>query len=186
MKRKIILASASPRRKDLLQQIVSDFEVEASDFNEDDIHLEIFRLPYELSRLKAYSVFVKHPHDIIIASDTIVVYNHEVFGKPKTHDEAVLMLKKLSGNAHSVLTSYTIISKEKEISKTVKTRVFFRKLSDEEIVDYVNSGAPFDKSGGYAIQDPVLKPAERIIGNIETVVGFPIKELEIDLKKFLD
>ena len=185
MTQKIILASSSPRRKELLAKIVTDFVVESSDFDEDEITHEIFRLPYELSRLKAYSVFAKHPNDIIIASDTIVVFENQVFSKPKTAEDAKNMLRNLSGRSHIVLTSYTIISKTKEISKTTKTMVFFRVLSENEIDEYIKTGAPFDKSGGYAIQDKKLRPSERIIGDIETVIGFPTKAISKDLKKFL-
>lgn len=178
---KIILASASPRRKELLKRIIPEFEIESSDFDEHSIHFDYHRLPYELSRLKAYHVFQKHPEDIVIASDTIVVYQGEIFEKPVDRDDARRIISRLSGSKHQVYTSYTIISKNFEISRTVETVVYFREIPPQEIEEYILTDTPYDKSGAYAIQNPDYVFVKKIEGEVENVVGFPIKEIRKDL-----
>ena len=181
---RLVLASSSPRRKELLSSLYADFDVCISYFDEHSISHEYFRLPYELSRFKAYEVFNKRQNDIVIASDTIVALEDQVFNKPINKDDAERMLSELSGKMHRVLTSYTIISKNREISRTIIAKVFFRKISLKEIKKYIDTDIPYDKAGAYGIQEDRFNFVEHIDGDMETVMGFPIHDIKKDLRKF--
>lgn len=185
-KSKIILASGSLRRQELLKKIVKNFDIEVANLNEEDFSHDFHRLPYELSRLKAYAVFKLHPDDIVIASDTIVVLNGVIFNKPKDVDDARKMLSQLSGQIHHVLTAYTIISKKKEVSRVVETTVHFKEIDSNVLEEYIQTKIPYDKSGGYAIQEPKYNFVKRYEGSLENVIGFPVKEIKKDLNQFLD
>jgi len=184
---KIILASSSPRRKDLLLQIGLKFEVDPSDYKEDmGLKMSPKELAEYLSLGKAKDVAQRHKDSIIIAADTFCVFNGELLGKPKTKEEAVGMLQKLSGNVHSVITGFTIIDTKtnKQISKSVETKVYFKKLSSNEINNYVASGEPLDKAGAYAVQNRGGLFVEKIEGDYFNIVGLPIMPLAEELKNF--
>lgn len=172
-----ILASASPRRKELLSTLIKDFEIVVSDVDENIEVDDVYLLPLELSKLKAYSVFKNHQDDIVLASDTIVLLDNEVLGKPKDKEDAKKMLRKLSSRKHQVITGYTLISKEKEINRYVITDVYFKELSDELIDAYVATLSPLDKAGAYGIQDKDFDLVDRIDGSYSNVMGLPLEDL---------
>ena len=176
-----ILASKSPRRQELLKNIINDFKIVVSNVEESKIKASLYDLPLELSKAKAKAVFSKYPNDVVIAADTIVIINNEVLGKPTNDEDAKKMLHLLSNKTHDVVTGFTIISKEKNISKSVLTKVTFNELSDELINAYVKSGSPKDKAGAYGIQDKEFPLIKNIEGSYYNVVGLPLEEL----KKYL-
>jgi len=185
--KKIILASQSPRRRDLLKQIGLKFEIDPSNYEEDmSLKMEPNKLAEFLSLGKAKDVAQRHKDSIIISADTIVAIDGEVFGKPKTPERAKYMLQKFSGKAHSVITGFTIIDTEtnKQVSKSVETRVYFKNLSEKEINTYIATGEPLDKGGGYAIQGLAALFVEKIEGDYFNIVGLPILSLTTELKNF--
>lgn len=173
----IILASESPRRRELIKKITSDFTVIPANIDESILHIPACDLPGELSKLKAYDVFAKYPNDTILACDTVVILDGEVMGKPHTKEKASEMLHKLSGKKHVVISGYTFISKEKEITRTVRTYVYFNKLSDELIDKYIASGSPMDKAGAYGIQDKEFDLVNHIEGSLDNVIGLPVEDI---------
>jgi len=185
--KKIILASQSPRRKDLLSQIGLKFEVDPSNYQEDmSLKMDPKELAEYLSLGKAKDVAQRHKDSIIIAGDTFCVLDKEVLGKPKTKENAKAMLQKLSGKTHSIITGFAIIDTEtkKQISKSVETKVYFRNISEKEIDTYIDSGEPMDFAGAYAIQHLGGLFVEKIDGDYFNIVGLPILPLTIELKNF--
>lgn len=180
-----ILASASPRRRELLTQIGLEFEVMASDADEDiKEKLSPGELVERLSRIKAEEVKARiEGNRGVIGSDTIVYHNSEVLGKPKDKDDAFRMLKSLSGATHSVFTGVTIILPEETIVFHNETKVTFDTLSDEEILKYIESGEPMDKAGAYGIQGLGGAFVTSIEGEYANVVGFPIGEFSHILRE---
>ena len=174
----LILASESPRRRELIKQITKDFKVVPSNVDESILHIAPHDLPAELSKLKAYSVFAKYPNDEVLACDTVVILNGELMGKPKDKKEAFEMLSKLSNKKHVVISGYTYISKEKEITRTVRTYVYFNRLSDELINRYIESGSPMDKAGAYGIQDEEFNLVNHIDGDFNNVIGLPVDDIK--------
>lgn len=185
--KKIILASASPRRKELLEQIGLRFEVEPSDLDE---HGGPTSEPHELARAlsleKARAAARKHQDAIIIAADTFVVFEGRILGKPHTDAEARRMLHALNGRGHSVITALTIVDAEtgRTLTRSVGTKVQMKKLTTVEIDSYVRSGEPLGKAGGYAIQGMGAVIVERIEGDYFNVVGLPLSALAQGLKEF--
>lgn len=183
--KKIILASQSPRRKQLLEQIGLKFEIDPSNYEEDmTLKMTPTKLAEHLSLGKAEDVAKRHGDSIIISADTIVAVNEEVFGKPKTPEKAKYMLRKLSGRVHSVITGFTIIDTEtnKQIIKSVETKVYFKKLSEKEIDAYIATGEPLDKGGSYAIQGKAALFVKKIEGDYFNIVGLPILAITSELK----
>lgn len=176
-----ILASKSPRRQELLKLLINEFKVVVSNVDESKIHANAYDLPLELSKTKAQTVFKDNQNDIIIAADTVVILDNIVLGKPSNEEDAKRMLKLLSNRTHDVVTGFTIISKNKVISKSVLTHVTFNYLSDNLIDDYVKTGSPLDKAGAYGIQDKEFSLVKEISGSYYNVMGLPIEEL----KKYL-
>jgi septum formation protein len=183
--KKIILASKSPRRKKILEQMGLDFTVEVSDFDESQVK---FKTPGEmvekLSLEKAKIVAQKNPGAVIIGADTTVVYENEIIGKPISKQDAVKILSLLSGKIHEVITGITVISGARSITKHVISKVKFKKLSDTEIKAYVATGEPMDKAGGYGIQEKGGLFIESIDGDYFNVVGLPIFAVSEALKEF--
>ena len=173
----IILASESPRRKELIKKITKEFTVIPANIDESVLHIPACDLPGELSKLKAYDVFAKYPNDKVLACDTVVILDGEIMGKPHTPEIAREMLHKLSGRKHVVISGYTIISKEKEVTRTVRTYVYFNKLSDELIEKYIATGSPMDKSGAYGIQDREFDLVSHIEGSFDNVIGLPTEDI---------
>jgi septum formation protein len=185
--RRIILASESPRRREILKSTGLRFEVASSDFEEDlGLGLPPHELAQHLSVEKANSVAGGYPDAVIIAADTFIVLGGSVLGKPHTGDEAGRMLRALSGRAHSVITGFTILDTKsgKMLSESVETMVWFKELSEKQIDDYVETGEPLDKAGAYAIQEKGAALVDRIEGDYQNVVGLPLKALRESLRQF--
>ena len=185
--KKIILASASPRRKALLKQIGLKFEVEPSKQKEIlDTRLEAGELVKKLSQEKAGEVAQEHGDAIIIAADTVVLLGRKILGKPHDRLDARNMLRALSGKSHRVITGFTIIDTESKrtLSRSVETIVYIKLLTSSEIDAYVDSGEPLDKAGAYAIQGLGSVIVERIEGDYFNVVGLPLEALAESLKEF--
>ena len=185
--RKIILASASPRRKDILKITGLNFSVCAGDYEEDlNRSLRPRELARFLSRKKAGAVAHKFKNAIIIAADTFIVFKNRLLGKPHTDKEAEEMLRMLNGKAHSVVTGFTIMDtgSNKRLSRSVETKVYFKKLNKKEIKAYVGSKEPIDKAGAYAIQGLGAVFVDKIDGDFFNVMGLPLCALTESLKKF--
>ncbi len=185
--REIILASASPRRKEILAATGLKFTVCKSNYAEDlTISMEPRSLARLLSRKKAEDVVSKYTDAIVIAADTFIVYKDNLLGKPSGPDDARRMLKTLSGKTHSVITGFTVIDSKtnKKVSRSIETKVYFKKLTKDEINAYVRSGESLDKAGAYAIQGLGAVFIDRIEGDFFNVVGLPICALAESLKKF--
>ena len=173
-----ILASKSPRRKELLKEIIPNFEIMPSNVDEFKYSLD------QLSLVKALEISKDYPNDIIISADTIVILEGKVFGKPQNKEEAYSMLSALSNKAHEVKTIYTIYCENQKISHTrvVTSKVYFNKLSDQLINDYIASGSPLDKAGAYGVQDnDTFHIISHIEGSYTNIVGLPVDELKNDL-----
>lgn len=187
MTKNIILASTSPRRKDMLEKAGLRFEVVASNYEEDmTLDLSPSDLVKFLSSQKAEAVSDAHPHSIIIAADTVVVLGKQVLGKPHTPERAKEMLRALSATEHSIITGFTVLDTDsgKIISQSVETKVLFKSLTEWEIDEYVASGEPLDKAGAYAIQLGGAKFVERIEGDFSNAIGLPVDEVMAVLKEF--
>lgn len=184
---KIILASTSPRRKELFEKLNLDFEVEASSYQED---MNLIKPPLELAKLlslgKAKDVSAKHKEGIIIGADTFIAMDDELLGKPVTADKAKEMLRKISGKVLSVITGFSIIdiTQNKIISDAVETKVFIKNLSGEEIENYVRTGEPLDKAGAFAIQGIGAIIVKKIEGDYFNVMGLPLSALAKRLTEF--
>jgi septum formation protein len=184
--KKIILASGSPRRKKLLADAGIKFDIDVSDYEEDmTLDLPPHELAKHLSAGKARAVADRHKDAIIVAADTFVVFENKILGKPYTKKKAKKMLKKLSGNTHSVITGFTIIDTAtgETISEAHESKLTLRDISSEEIDKYVNSGEPLDKAGAYAIQGGAAHFVEKLEGEFTTIVGFPMKAFLKKLKR---
>ena len=187
--RKIILASTSPRRKELLEQIGLEFLIEPSGYEEDmNQKMSPEELARFLSHQKALDVAEKHKGEdsLVIGADTFIAFEGGVLGKPHTAEKAKEMLSAMSGKAHSVLSGFTIIDTkdDKIISKAVETRVYFRDLSEEEINAYIASGEPLDRAGAYEIQGLGGLLVYKIEGDYTNIVGLPVTEVALALKEF--
>ncbi len=183
-KSKIILASASPRRRELLELAGFDFEVITADIEEvADRSQTPQELVISLAEQKAAAVAHGREERIVIGADTVVVLDGIVLGKPKNEAEAKEMLRSLSGKSHEVFTGVSIIKHGKANNFFEKTKVKFCELSDEQIIAYVESGEPMDKAGAYGIQGKGCVFVEGIEGDYFNVVGFPISRFCRELKR---
>ena len=180
----VILASASPRRKELLGFIYNDFTVCVSDVKEEtEAGLTAEETVRALAVLKGEAVFAKHPDDTVISADTVVVLDGSILGKPRSREEAFSMLSALSGKTHCVYTGVAVFSKEKNFCFADKTEVTFWELTNEEITAYIDSGEPFDKAGGYGIQGRGSVMIKSITGDYYNVMGLPVALLYRKLKE---
>ena len=172
----LILASASPRRADLLRAAgILPFEVAPVAVDESFIKLEppgdhVRRL----AREKAEAAFGNYPDAVVLAADTIVLVGGEMLGKPRDPADAIRMLRQLSGREHEVLTGVAIISKRGPVVEVARTRVWVNPLTEPEIADYVATGEPLDKAGAYGIQGLGSRFIDRIQGSYSNVVGLPV------------
>ncbi|OGO16322.1 MAG: septum formation protein Maf [Chloroflexi bacterium RBG_16_48_7] len=185
--RKIILASASPRRSELLRQIGLKFEVDPCDEAEFPLRTDDPKnAARRISQAKAVTVAARHKDAIIIAADTFGVIDGKILGKPKSAENAREMLQTISGRYHEVITGFTIIdtSSRKIVSRAVETSVFMKKLTPEEIESYIESKEPLDKAAAYAIQGLGAVIIKRIEGDYFNVVGLPLEALSEALKEF--
>lgn len=187
----IILASQSPRRREILKMLGVDFKVVVKDTDETfPPELQGGAIPEHIAVLKA-SAFDSElqsmpDNTIIIASDTIVYIDNKVIGKPKGREDAIKMLKTLSGRCHQVLTGVCIKTKDRQRSFFAESKVWFRELSDDEIIYYVDNYRPFDKAGAYAVQEWIGAAAiAKIEGSYYNVMGLPSQMLYNELLKFI-
>lgn len=185
--KQVILASGSPRRKELLGKAGLEFTVDPSSYEEElDSSLEPSELVKQLSLGKAQDVAKRHKDAVIIGADTVITFEGKILGKPRDEEDAKETLSRLSGEPHSVITGFTIIDTDtgKTLSKSVETKIYFKNLTAEEIGDYVNSGEPLGKAGSYAIQGLGKKLVEKIEGDFDNVVGLPVNEVVNSLREF--
>ena len=173
----LILASASPRRKELLGLFHIPFTVRVADIDE---AMDPAKAPQEevarVSRLKALAIS-REAEDVVIAADTIVVLEGTVLGKPRSEEHAVQMLSALSGRDHQVMTGVTVLHGDRAETHTEITDIHFRELSEKEIADYVATGEPMDKAGAYGIQGGAALFAEKMHGDYYNVMGLPVCRL---------
>jgi septum formation protein len=177
---KLILASKSPRRKDLLEQAGLKFSIIPSDFDESSVTMsDPESYVQTLAKAKAIDISEKYADSWVLGADTIVLIDASILGKPGSKEEARFMLKRLSGKMHQVITGYCLCRKAKKdiISGTVKTNVQFKTLRDAEIEWYIQTGEPFDKAGAYAIQGIGAFLVKSIDGSYTNVVGLPVCEV---------
>lgn len=177
--KRVILASQSPRRIELLKKILSKFEIQVSDIDENIKQTDPIQFVLEISNRKANKIAQKINNGIVIGADSIVVHENKILGKPKDKQEAMTMLNFLSGKVHQVFTGFTIIEipGNKIVSDFEITRVKFRTLDSWEINKYIESEHPFDKAGSYGIQDGSAVFVERIEGCFFNVMGLPLAKL---------
>ena len=179
----LILASASPRRRELLEKFGVPFLVRAADIDET---MDPGKAPFDevgrVSRLKALAT-EKEFDDILIAADTIVVCEGKVLGKPRDEEDAAAMLRLLSGRDHQVMTGCTVLRGDRCETFTEVTDIHFRELSDKEIARYVASKEPMDKAGSYGIQGGAALFCERMVGDYYNVMGLPVCRLGQVLKE---
>jgi len=181
-----ILASASPRRKQLLTQIDLEFSISPSTVHEDfSINLPPREFVEHYAKLKALDVAKHHPNQLVIGADTIVVLNDNILGKPATEAESFEMLSSLSGNTHTVITGVSLqcLVGDINVTFTENTSVTFRNLSDQEINYYIKNYHPLDKAGSYGIQDWFAVCVKKIDGCFYNVMGFPLSAFYQEYKK---
>jgi len=182
----IILASASPRRQELLKGIGLKFDVIPSGVNEDALDGETPRgHVLRLSKDKSFAVSQNNPDAWVLGADTAVIIDGEVLGKPGTQKEARIMLKKLSGREHRVITGFTIVNKSTDviISDAVESSVLFKKILEDEMNWYVKTEEPYDKAGGYAVQGMAAFFVREIHGSYTNVIGLPLMEVVMALRR---
>lgn len=180
----VILASASPRRRDLLEQINIEPLICPADFEEITADEDACQVVLKNAAGKCNAVLkLKGDSLPVIAADTIVVIDGEILGKPKSPADAAAMLQRLSGREHEVLTGIAVAYKGRQAAEVCTTKVFFRKLTAEEITAYVATGEPLDKAGAYGIQGQGAVLVEKIDGCYNNVVGLPLTQLYLMLKK---
>lgn len=181
---RIVLASKSPRRSELLQQMGLEFEVIPSCLPEQITKEKPEEIVMELSLQKAREVAKEQKEAVVIGADTMVVCDGSIMGKPQTEEDAVAMLKRLSGHTHEVVTGVTLIKNQKEeVTFFEETKVKVASLSKEEILSYVSTGDCMDKAGAYGIQGQFGKFITGIEGDYHNVVGLPIARLYQELVK---
>lgn len=185
--KKIILASNSPRRKELMKFLNLDFEIISSDIEEIiNPKLEHEDLVMDLAFQKAYSIFKNDKEAVVLGFDTLVVIDDFVLGKPKDEEEAKVFLNILSDRTHRVLTGCTILTSGYSKSFYSEAYVSFMKLTEEEIVNYIKTKEPMDKAGAYGIQGYGSKFVKSINGDYFTIMGFPISMVYQELKSILN
>lgn len=185
--KKIILASGSPRRKKLLKQLGLEFVIDASNIDEKlNPRYRPRKQVESLSLQKATAIAQKYDDALIIAADTMVALNGEIFGKPKDYKDAVRTLKKLSGTVHSVVTGFTLMDTKtkKTVTKSTELQVTFKQLTPKEIAHYIEKEKPFDRAGSYAMESLGAVLIEKMEGDYFGGVGLSLSALRKELKKF--
>ncbi len=180
----LILASKSPRRIELLKKIYPfDIKICPSNFDERSVNeVDNYKLSNKLAYFKGLDISKQNLDDYVISSDTTVIFNGEIFNKPKDVEQARFMLNSLNNKIHEVVTSYTIFKNGECIKQnTCITKLIISFKDNKTIEDYINTKSPFDKAGGYGIQDDKYLTTTIIEGSYYTVVGLPIDELKQDL-----
>ena len=188
--KRIILASASPRRKELMEGLGLNFTVDTRNNFQEVVPdgLDVNLVPEYLAKGKSYGFHRELEDDeIIITADTMVMCDGKILGKPSDKANAMQMLKMLQCNTHTVITGVCIRSREKEDSFSVTTKVFFNELSDEELDYYIENYRPYDKAGAYGVQEWIGHIGiSRIEGSYFNVMGLPVQRLYTELQKFME
>ena len=180
----VILASASPRRIELIKKITDDFTVIPSAVDETvNENIAAEDIPVLLSQRKALDIAKGHPDDTVIGCDTVVISSGKVLGKPTDKDDARRMITELSGHGHTVITGVTIVHKGKAVSFPEITEVVFHTIYESDIEEYINTKEPYDKAGAYAVQGLAGKFVKELIGDYYNVVGFPVNRIRNTLKE---
>lgn len=183
----VILASSSPRRRELIKLICSDFRVIPPECDEKlPADISTYDAAEYLSDLKCRYIADIYDNSVVIGCDTVVICDGAIFGKPANDEDAKRMLRALSGKEHSVISGVTIGYNKRYLSFSVDTKVTFRQLSETDIDAYVRSGEPLDKAGAYGIQGAGSLLVEKINGDFYNVVGLPVSELAVKLEGFLE
>ena len=183
---KLVLASNSPRRREILKNYGFDFSVKVSAYGEHDIEKHPVETAKDNALGKALDVFnaINDKDIVVLGADTVVYIDQTLLGKPISPAHAKEMLKNLSGKTHVVVTGYAIITKDKHIVGYSESKVTFNKLTDELITDYVNTGSPLDKAGAYGIQDG-FNLVKSYTGELNNIIGLPINDIAPILNKIL-
>jgi septum formation protein len=185
---KIILASGSPRRKQLLEWAEVPFEIVVKETDESyPAGLKPGEVSIHIARQKALAVKPALPAEaVIVAADTIVVLDDRIIGKPKDREDAISILRDLSGNKHAVITGVVICKGEKEIAFADSTDVYFHELTDEQIAFYIDKYKPYDKAGAYAIQEWVgVVGIKSVKGDFYNVMGLPVSRVVREINKII-
>ena len=174
----LILASASPRRRELLLQIGLDFTVVTADIDETPLSGELHTgYTLRLAEAKARAVLLLHPDAVVVGADTTVAVDGELLGKPLDAADAARMLRLLSGRSHQVTTAVALLTRDQTLTAAETTSVFFSGLTNHDIKAYIATGEPMDKAGAYAIQGHAAQWISRIEGDYSNVVGLPLARL---------
>lgn len=185
--KKIILASKSPRRSQILREAGFNFEIKTKEVEEtypDDLETEKVAEYLAEKKAKATRDFIQND-EILLTADSIVILNNEIFGKPKDFEDACRIIRKLSGNEHKVITGVCLISNEKKVTFSGISKVKFEHLSDEEIEFYVRNFEPYDKAGAYAVQEWIgLCKISKIEGTYSNIMGLPMELVYRHLAEF--
>jgi len=182
--RKLILASASPRRQELLHLLTDDFDIVAADCDENIPEPDAKKFVCELALKKAKTVFEKHPEAVVIGSDTVVCVDGKILGKPKDRSEAEKFIRMMQGKEHHVYTGVAVVDSRCTVTDFGDTVVTFEKMTDAEICAYLDKNDYGDKAGGYAIQGAAARFIKKIEGCYYNVMGLPVSLLYGILKKF--
>ena len=182
----IILASQSPRRQQLMHSITDDFVVEISHIDESSsLSLSPLEAVKDIAKRKGLDIAKRHPHDLVISADTIVVIDNQIIGKPVDEVDAKRILNLLSDRTHHVYTAFYLIKENNEYEEVVISEVTFEKLSEQTIDEYIKSGSPMDKAGAYGAQDNNdFKLIKKITGSWSNVIGFPVDEIKKAISNF--
>ena len=181
---RLVLASQSPRRRELLKEISNQFEVAPSSIKEVlDIGLRPAENARNIARAKAESIAPSFPNSWVIGADTLVTMDDEIFGKPDDEKDAERILKRLSGREHIVVTGICVVGPQKSLDKCVVSKIKIKPLTIQEIKDYIATGEPMDKAGAYAIQGKGSFMVRSFSGSKTNIIGLPIDELKVLLKK---
>ena len=185
MANKLILASSSPRRQELLQQVNIPFTVQAANIDESQIKTtDPIERVKQLAISKGENITIHHPNTIVLSADTIVAYEQAIFEKPRDKEEAKQMISALSGQLHDVYTGVMIRSLQEKTLFVERTSVEFWSLNEAEIDAYIATEDPYDKAGAYGIQSLGAMFVKRIIGDYYTVVGLPLSRVVRELRDF--
>lgn len=181
----MILASKSPRRKEILENFGFNLQIKTKEIEEVSSKENIIEKIKDISNKKAYEVANENKDDFIVSADTIVSINNKILGKPKNQEDVYNMLRELSGKSHEVITAFSIININKNIyySDAEITKVFFNEITDAEIKWYIETNEPFDKAGSYGIQGKGALFVNKIEGDFFSVMGFPLGKFLRSLKK---
>ncbi len=185
--KRIILASKSPRRIELLKSIINDFKIQPANIEEQKfMHYPPALAVMKIAEEKGKKVAKVNKGSLVIAADTVVVFGGEVLGQPKDENDAFEMLKTLNGNKHCVFTGISVISGDKIITDFVKSTVVFKENSESKLWEYIKTGEPMDKAGAYAIQGKGRELIESFIGCFHNIIGLPILRVSKILHKYFN